>query len=199
MRRGILSVCLIGLGVMMACAPKNWVVLVPDPEGTVGKVTVSNAAGTIEIRSANHFTAIADRQSAPSAPIAMDPARLKTEFGQVLAIEPQRPVHFLLHFETGSTRLLPESDPTLPEVVRAIRDRASRHVSIVGHTDTQGDQTQNVTLSLERAQAIKEMLAQAGIDAATMEVTSHGEANPIVQTADDVANAQNRRVEVVVR
>jgi outer membrane protein OmpA-like peptidoglycan-associated protein len=32
-----------------------------------------------------------------------------------------------------------------------------------------------------------------------MDVSSHGEENPLVKTADNVANAENRRVEVIVR
>ena len=38
-----------------------------------------------------------------------------------------------------------------------------------------------------------------GVEGTFMDVSSHGEANPIVKTADNVSNAKNRRVEVVVR
>jgi outer membrane protein OmpA-like peptidoglycan-associated protein len=43
------------------------------------------------------------------------------------------------------------------------------------------------------------VLLQEGIAPALLEVTSHGEANPLVPTADEVPEPRNRRVEVMVR
>lgn len=184
---------------LTACGPRSWVVLVPDADGTVGNVQVSNPAGTTHLRSAHQYTKLEDPRFVPSRPAVMKKTRLQSWFDPVLAIEPPPPVHLLLYFESGSTQLTPESAPRLPEAVTAIQARASRYVSVIGHSDTMGDEEANIVLSLRRAEAVKQMLVQAGVDASAVDISSHGESNPIVPTADNVANAENRRVEIVVR
>ena len=39
----------------IACGPKNTVILVPNPDGSVGRISVANAAGAVEIDQANRF------------------------------------------------------------------------------------------------------------------------------------------------
>ena len=72
-------------------------------------------------------------------------------------------------------------------------------VSVIGHTDTVGNKAYNVALSMRRAQAVRKLLVDSGIADGMIDVSSHGEENLLIKTADNVANAQNRRVEVVVR
>lgn len=52
---------------------------------------------------------------------------------------------------------------------------------------------------MRRAQAVRKLLVDSGIADNIIDVSSHGEENLLIKTADNVANAQNRRVEVVVR
>lgn len=191
--------CIVAMITLSACAPKYLVVLVPDPDGKVGLVEVSNSAGATHLDTAYHFTTLKNQQLPPSSPAVMTAARMEELFPAFRTIQPQRPLHFLLHFETGNTQLLPESIQVIAEIITAVQARRSRHISVVGHADTMGDEHANVQLSLRRAEAVKEKLIQAGMAADTMTISSHGEANPIVKTADNVANAENRRVEVVVR
>ena len=47
--------------------------------------------------------------------------------------------------------------------------------------------------------AVGALLAAEGIDPGALEITSHGEANPLVPTGDNVSEPRNRRVEVTVR
>ena len=54
----------------------------------------------------------------------------------------------------------------------------------------------NVPISIERANAVRDLLVKEGIDPAIIEVTSHGEENPLIPTADEVAEPRNRRVEI---
>jgi outer membrane protein OmpA-like peptidoglycan-associated protein len=57
----------------------------------------------------------------------------------------------------------------------------------------------NYKLGLDRAQEIRDLLVSQGIDPKVIEVTSHGEDNPLVKTEDDVPEPKNRRVEIVIR
>jgi outer membrane protein OmpA-like peptidoglycan-associated protein len=190
---------LAALALVAACAPKSLVVLAPDPDGKVGRITVANDAGAVEIDRAHQATLVRSREAAPAAPTDMDPAAVDRLFGAVVARQAAPSIHFRLHFESDSAALLPESRRLLPEIADAVRQRAPTYISVVGHTDTAGDKAYNVALSLRRAQAVKQLLVGQGVDAAAIDVSSHGEENLLVPTGDQVSNAQNRRVEVVVR
>lgn len=184
---------------LSACGHKSMVVLVPDPDGSVGRVTVSNAAGTVDIDRANQATSVRDPETAPGKPAQLRPEKIQDLFGKALANPLPQPMHFILHFQSDSVAMLPESLRLIPEIVAEIRRRAPTHISVVGHSDTQGDKAYNVDLSTRRAFAVKQLLKDSGVDDTAIDVSSHGEANPLVKTADNVANAENRRVEVVVR
>jgi outer membrane protein OmpA-like peptidoglycan-associated protein len=184
---------------MTACSPKNVVVLVPDPDGSVGRITVANAAGSVEIDAANESTAIRDAKTAPSPPAEMEKKDIDQLFSEALAIQPQPPVHFILYFEKDSTQLRPSSVTMLTDILSTIQARQSEHISVVGHSDTLGDKAYNRSLSMRRATAVKQRLVQKGIDEGLIDITSHGEENPLVKTADNVSNPKNRRVEVVIR
>ena len=197
--RVYLCCCVAAMALTMACGRKNMIVLVPDPDGSVGQVSVSNAAGSVEMDRANQSTVVRDRTTAPAASTELKPAKVQKLFGQVLSNVPPPPIHFLLYFESDSVQLLPASVQQLPEIVTAIQQRAPTRISVVGHSDTLGDENYNLDLSRRRAAAVKQQLVDRGVDETFMDVSSHGEENPLVKTADNVANAQNRRVEVVVR
>jgi outer membrane protein OmpA-like peptidoglycan-associated protein len=200
MRKWIIFWCCLGaISSIMACGHKNMVVLVPDPDGSVGQVTVSNAAGSVDMSRANQSTTVRDQKSAPAAPTELNPAQVQDLFEQVLSNVPPPPVHFILYFASDSVQLLPASVQRLPEIVAAIQQRAPTRISVVGHSDTMGDKAYNLDLSRKRAAAVKQQLVERGVDDTFMDVSSHGEENPLVKTADNVANAKNRRVEVVVR
>jgi outer membrane protein OmpA-like peptidoglycan-associated protein len=182
-----------------ACAPKTLVVLVPSPDGSTGKIGVSNAAGSVDIEKANTFTSIKDANSRPSAPAPMTEQEIHRLFDAALAATPPIPVHFLLFFDTDSTELRPESAARLDEIVALVRARGAELVSVVGHTDTAGDAAYNLALSTRRAQAVKNRLVAMGIAEGSMMVESHGATNLLVPTGPNVSEERNRRVEVVVR
>ncbi len=191
--------CFAAMVLITACGYRNIVVLAPDPDGSVGKIRVANAGGSVDISRANQATTVRDLKTAPSPPAQLDPAEVQDRFGKVMSNQPPPPVHFILYFESGSVQLLPASVQLFPEIVAAIRQRAPTRISVVGHSDRLGDKAYNLVLSKRRAGAVKQQLMDRGVDGTFMDVSSHGEENPLVKTADNVANAENRRVEVIVR
>ena len=67
-------------------------------------------------------------------------------------------------------------------------------------TPTRRDQRPiNIELGLRRANAVRSLLITAGVDAIVIEVSSHGEADLLVKTADEVLEPRNRRVDITVR
>jgi outer membrane protein OmpA-like peptidoglycan-associated protein len=190
----------LALAVFLAsCGHGNMVVLIPDPDGSVGQITVSNAAGSVNIDQANQATIVKDAQSAPDAPEQLAADEVQELFAEVLSAEPPPPVHFILHFQSDSVMLLPASRRQVTEIVNEYQRRIPTRLSVVGHTDTQGDKAYNVKLSMRRALAVKQLLVEGGVDATVIDISSHGEENPLVKTADNVANVKNRRVEVIIR
>lgn len=185
---------------LSACAAnKGMVVLLPDPDGKVGRVVISNRGGTQVLQDAGHMVEVPDADSAPLPPVAVDAGRMKEDFGEAMSVVPPPPIHFILYFKTDTTELTEASRRLLAQVLPTVVERKSTDVSVVGHTDTTGTREYNCNLGMERALLVKKMLVSLGIDPDFIEATSHGEGNLLVRTADEVSEHRNRRVEVVVR
>lgn len=181
------------------CAKKTTVVLLPDPDGKVGHITVSTDTGSTDITQARESTVVKGRESTPTSPTILTEDDINADFAQVLAMLPNKPIHFILYFKGGSTELTADSMNFLSDILESIRSRDSRNISVIGHTDTAGDHQYNMQLSQKRASAIRNILVQKGVPSNSIKSTSHGENNPLVKTADNVHEPKNRRVEVVVR
>jgi outer membrane protein OmpA-like peptidoglycan-associated protein len=194
-----LAAVLLLLGMLSGCASKTTVVLVPDPEGRVGAVTVANDAGEVSLTREREAADVRGRQTDPGTTEILSEAKVQRKFAQALESTPRQPVHFILYFRTDSVDLAAPSRASLTKVVTAIRDNRSTDISSIGHSDTAGDPGYNLKLSQQRAQEVARLLIQAGVEQKFLEVTSHGERNPIIKTGDNVSEKRNRRVEVVVR
>jgi len=83
------------------------------------------------------------------------------------------------------------------DLARADMSRADK-IRITGHTDNVGSEAYNMTLSLKRAEAVRDYLVGLGGDPAKMEVRGEGMANPVADNKTPEGRAKNRRVEVEV-
>ena len=85
----------------------------------------------------------------------------------------------------------------LDELVATIRSekRVSR-VSVIGHTCDLGAEAYNLKLSERRATAVRDYLVAQGVDAAEIDVTGAGEANPKYPNDGEENRRKNRRVDV---
>lgn len=101
-------------------------------------------------------------------------------------------------FDVNSDRIRGESYGTLKEIAAVLKENAALRVTIVGHTDSDGDDASNLALSKRRAAAVKDMLAaEFGIDAGRMETDGRGESEPTDTNDTASGKANNRRVEFV--
>ncbi len=200
MQRLLLSllICLFVAG----CCPKNkkgTFVLLPDPDGKVGKISVVNEQGSQTLDQEGQSVQVSSKTAAPGDIKIMDEERIRSLFGKVLDIQPLLPAKFQLYFEFDSTQLKPESLKEIDKLVQAALDRKSMDISVNGHTDKSGDTAYNYQLSLQRAMLVQKLMVEKGIDIQLILTTSHGEGNPLVPTADNVQEPRNRRVEVIIR
>ncbi len=99
----------------------------------------------------------------------------------------------------NSTKLTAESKSFIPEVLTLVNKRDFYEISIIGHTDTTGDDEYDMSLSSARAEAVRDILLSHGIRFGQMELRYYGKRDPVVPTGDNVREPRNRRVEVVVK
>lgn len=191
------AICLLLL--LSACLPRHTVILMPDPGGNLGNAEVSTAAGKQLLEKSADMTQVSGPSQPPAAVTTASPDYISITFAEALAVEPQPPEKFILFFETGKIALTPESQAMISAIAAASKRRGAISISISGHTDAAGSDILNEKLAHERAEFIRGLLLQAGIDQEKMLTSSHGKGNPLVPTPDGVAEPRNRRVEVVVR
>lgn len=209
-RRVLWLAALAALVASAACGPRrvstkgapgpSTVVLLAEPDGTAGHVVVTSVAGAgmVELSGDRAATTVVGRR-APSPVVALDASTLERRFGSTLASLPLAPEAFTLYFRLESDELTDESRALLPGVLKAVAGRPAPEVGVVGHTDTTGDSRSNYTLGLERATRVRTLLIGAGVDASLIDVSSLGESDLRIKTADNVLEPRNRRVEISVR
>jgi outer membrane protein OmpA-like peptidoglycan-associated protein len=193
---GVLAVvAVIGLAVFfLRSAPQETVVVLPGPDGKVGTVVVQRG----ETRQVLNQPYAASR-SGEKEVAQLSAAEVRDSFGGTLQALPARPTAFVLHFITGTDELTAESKAELQGVLGALKERPLPDVLVIGHTDTVGDAAVNDRLSAQRAETVKGFLVDIGIPAERIRTAGRGEREPLVQTADEVDEPRNRRVEINVR
>ncbi|MFA7060804.1 MAG: OmpA family protein [Pedobacter sp.] len=197
-KMGRLAALVILIALSSGCARKSMVALAPDPDGKTGSITVSNDGGSVALDKPYQATTIGDAKEQPGPPENLGKEALDKKFADALSIQPQCPLHIVLYFDKNTT-LTPDSAKLLPDIIKAIQERNSTYISVVGHTDTVGAKEYNTTLSSNRALAVKDLLVKLGIESNAIQTTSHGKENLLIPTEDNVNEPRNRRVEVVVR
>ena len=188
--------CAVFALILSGCANQSYVVLLPNEDGTVGKVLVTGNKGTTLLEK-NQDGVLIDSPSGTTFVVSKD--RIAKDFGVALAASPEKPFVFLLYFETGGTKLTPESRAEIPKILAEISRRPAPDLSITGHTDTVGSDDDNFALGLKRARFVAELFEEARIARDRISVDSHGEKNPLISTRDNTPEPRNRRVEATVR
>ncbi|MCC7520987.1 MAG: OmpA family protein, partial [Flavobacteriaceae bacterium] len=102
-----------------------------------------------------------------------------------------------IKFDVAKATLKPESMGTINYVVKMMQDHPELKFSVEGHTDSDGTEAANQTLSEARAKAVKETMIKAGISADRLTSKGHGESKPMAGNDTPEGKAQNRRVEFV--
>jgi len=175
------------------------IVLLPDSEGgKVGRAHVSNPSGSADLAAARDSTQVAAHEP-PGPANTLSQADVKRIFGDALSALPPTPRRFTLNFRFESNELTDEARALLPVILKTVKEHSVPDVAVIGHTDTTGTPKANFALGLKRAMTVRNLLVEAGLDASAIEVTSHGETDLRIQTADGTPEPRNRRVEIAVR
>ena len=180
---------------LTACS-QSYVVLLEEEDGSLGRVEVTTPKGKTVLE--NNRDGV-DMKAEAGKTFQVSEKKIKEDFGQALAASPEKPLSFYLYFEGGTATLTAESSADIPKIIAEISRRSAADISIIGHTDTVGDDKTNARLSLQRAQSVAALFSETMPDAERMTVDSHGEKNLLVQTPDNTDEPKNRRVEVTIR
>jgi outer membrane protein OmpA-like peptidoglycan-associated protein len=181
---------------------RDLIILLPDPDGKVGVVTVITNGGSQTLDKPGYAAEVEDLSKPPIAPKPVSENEITNVFGPALLAQPDpagRFISFLLYFEHDSAKLTNESKKLFPEILMTIKDRKSNEVYVVGHTDLVGTEAYNIELSSKRANYVRHLLVSSGIKPGALAVSFYGKTRPLVPTEDEVPEPRNRRVEVVVR
>jgi outer membrane protein OmpA-like peptidoglycan-associated protein len=103
-----------------------------------------------------------------------------------------------IFFEFNKTTLLPASFEELDQVVKFISDNNLKLIEISGHTDSDGSDIYNKTLSLGRAKSVVNYLISKGIEPSKLIPAGYGKSRPIETNLTAEGKAANRRVEFLL-
>jgi OmpA-OmpF porin, OOP family len=104
-----------------------------------------------------------------------------------------------VRFEPARASIDPDSTGLLDRLIETALRCPATNIEIGGHTDADGNDASNQTLSEKRAEAVVDYLVKAGLPSDRFTAVGYGSTQPVASNETDEGKAQNRRIEFVVR
>ena len=101
-------------------------------------------------------------------------------------------------FDTGKADLNPGASRNLDQLVVFLTDHPERRVEIDGYTDNVGTDSFNLSLSERRADTVRNVLVNRGIDSSRIVTRGYGKDFGVASNVDSGGRQLNRRVEIVI-
>ncbi len=101
-------------------------------------------------------------------------------------------------FDSGSANIKQAAIDNFHKILEFIDGYPDRSIRIEGHTDSSGSEAFNLGLSQNRADAVKNLLVEYGIDALRIEAIGMGESMPVGDNNTETGKAKNRRVDIII-
>jgi len=99
-------------------------------------------------------------------------------------------------FDVAQSTLKPQFYSTLNSVALVLAEYDKTTIGIAGHTDSDGSDSYNQTLSQNRAASVAHYLASKNVASNRLRAAGYGESYPIASNSTATGKAQNRRVEL---
>ncbi len=101
-------------------------------------------------------------------------------------------------FDSGSANLKPQSMGIIRQISQVLAQEGDMSLKVIGHTDSDGNESTNLSLSEKRAQAVVSALIDYyNISSDRLIAEGKGESEPIGDNQTEEGKAQNRRVEFI--
>jgi len=183
--------------------PRVIIILLENPGEGVGMIHVTSAGETLVLDKTGQALKLGNSTDSPRETFLLNDEVIQASFKQALEAVPDDPLTFTVYFENDSDEPSSTFRQQIPEILAEIHtfigNREVPDISVIGHTDRTASDTYNHQLSMRRAMIIRDFIVTGGIDSAGIEVTGHGEHNPLRDTADNVSEPLNRRIEIIIR
>src|SRR6185295_6666253 len=156
------ALAMLALLLLVGCAKPmrdDLYVLMPDKDGKTGVLSVESGGQQAVLD--KPFASARVTEPGRVAAGAVTEQEARQAFGAALDAQPARPISFLLYFLEGRDELTPDSR------------------LVIGHTDRVGAVPYNDTLSLRRAERVRDELVKVGIAADRISVAGRGEREPL--------------------
>ncbi|MCB9224244.1 MAG: OmpA family protein [Crocinitomicaceae bacterium] len=101
-----------------------------------------------------------------------------------------------LHFDTNSSVIKPDSFHMLDRLAEYLISEQGVKFEIAGHTDSDGADDANLTLSNNRAKAVRDYLIKRGVSSDQLVAKGYGEKEPVADNSTTEGKAKNRRTEI---
>jgi len=102
-----------------------------------------------------------------------------------------------IKFDINKATLKAESMGPINKIYKLMTKNTDVNFSVEGHTDSDGGDEANMTLSKARGKAVMDKLISMGIDSSRLKYNGFGESKPIDNNSTPEGKANNRRVEFV--
>ncbi|MCY1532801.1 peptidoglycan-associated lipoprotein [compost metagenome] len=103
-----------------------------------------------------------------------------------------------VQFEFNSFVLKTASLPILDRAVTEMKKAPNTKFILNGHSSAEGSASHNLSLSVDRANAVKSYFVNAGLSAANFKIVGHGDKQPISSNATEAGRVLNRRTDIQV-
>jgi OOP family OmpA-OmpF porin len=106
---------------------------------------------------------------------------------------------YVILFDFDRSTITDGGQTVINQILADIQARGGMGASATGHADRSGSEEYNLSLSLRRADAVREALIAGGVAADAITTAGRGESESAVPTADGVKEQANRRVAVIIQ
>ena len=103
-----------------------------------------------------------------------------------------------IYFDTARYNINSASQATLTKLIGVFKEYSDTNILVVGHTDSVGAESSNMTLSKNRAYAVTNYLTGKGISNGRLTTNWFGESQPLHDNQTAEGRAKNRRVNIVI-
>ena len=101
----------------------------------------------------------------------------------------------VVEFAVGSAVITPQGKAVLDKLLPGMKTASDTNVQVEGHTDNQGNADKNLSLSQQRAEAVKKYLSEGGVKAESLVAKGFGAGRPVADNATLAGRQRNRRIE----